>query len=193
MTTIRTFVAVELPPDIKEKLAAIQADLHRLGHMDSVRWVHPESIHLTLKFLGNVPAAQIKAIGEALASACDGITPFTLTLTNLGCFPNPKRPNVIWVGVGGDLKTLQRLQEAVEAHIAPLGYPPEKRPFHPHLTLGRVKRAKPEERRHIGASVTSAELDIAGQIDVTAVSLMRSDLTPSGAKYTALRVVSLET
>jgi len=192
MEKIRTFVAIELPQDVIANLEELQADLRRRLQDMPIRWVKPQKIHLTLKFLGGVPADQIDAVAEALRAACEGVSPFEFELAGLGCFPNVRRPRVIWIGVAGDLATLRQLRDAVEEHIAPLGYPTERRAFQPHLTLGRVKRASPGEARQIGAEIAATELGTLVQVHVEEVSLMRSDLSPAGAKYTRLAAVRLE-
>jgi 2'-5' RNA ligase len=192
MEKIRTFVAIELPQEVITSLDELQADLRRRLQNMPIRWVKPQKIHLTLKFLGDVPADQIDAVAEALRAACVGVPPFEFELAGLGCFPTPRRPRVIWVGTEGDLTLLHQLRDAVEEHIAPLGYPTERRPFRPHLTLGRVKRASPGQARQIGAEITAAKVGTLAQVRVEEVSLMRSDLSPAGAKYTRLAVVRLQ-
>jgi 2'-5' RNA ligase len=192
MDEIRTFVAIELDEAIQHELRQIQDSLRRWLGSSPVRWVNPTGIHLTLKFLGNVPAPQIDEIKTALQQACAGFCPFELTVAGLGCFPNLTRPNVVWVGVQGDLAALQRLRDSVEQHIAPLGYPTERREFKPHLTLGRVKNARPAEARRVGDAVREVEETVIGTLHAGEVSLMRSDLTPHGASYTQLLGVRLE-
>lgn len=191
---IRSFVALELPDEVKIQLVEIQGELKRQMAGMPVRWVDPYGIHLTLKFLGNVPGHQIDAIGTALEQACIGVEPFTLMIGALGCFPNLSRPNVVWIGIGGDLERLRRLQGQIEKYIAPLGYPTEKRDFKPHLTLGRIKNASPGEVRRIGEIVQAADVGtVVAEWTVREVSLMRSDLSPAGAKYTRLKKVELGT
>lgn len=157
-----------------------------------VRWVRPEGIHLTLKFLGNVPTDRLDEIGDALHRACDGFGPLALTLADLGCFPNLRRPRVVWVGVHGDTDALGRLQASIEKHIAPLGFPTEKRRFSPHLTLGRVKRATRSEAQQLGQQIGGMDVGTVATMTARAVYLMRSDLKPTGAEYTCLVSVPLE-
>lgn len=192
MEQIRTFIAIELEEAVLDGLAQVQEQLKEDGATRVVRWVRPGGIHLTLKFLGNVPAQRIDGIGQALKRACTGFGPFTLTFGGLGCFPSARRPRVVWVGVQGDTETLARLQEAIEEEVAPLGFPTEKRGFSPHLTLGRVKKASTSEQRQLGELIRRTEVGLVGQMTVRAVNLMRSDLKPSGAVYTPLLSVALE-
>jgi 2'-5' RNA ligase len=187
MSTLRTFVAVELDEELKDNLAQLQHRLRDRVAPRSVRWVRPEGIHLTLKFLGDTPVAQVDEIKAALAQAVVEVQPFRFTVEGLGCFPNLRRPRVLWVGLQEPSGTLHRLWEAVEAHIAPLGFPTERRSFHPHLTLGRVQRyASKSEIREIGDMVSDSRIGLVNEMGVTAVSYIKSDLKPSGAVYTTL-------
>lgn len=192
MEKIRTFVAIELPEEVGSALEELQSDLRRRLQTTAIRWVNPRGIHLTLKFLGNVPADQMDEVARALRAACAGVPPFEFSLAGLGCFPNPRRPRVIWVGLGGDLTLLHQLRDAVEEHIAPLGYPTERRAFAPHLTLGRVKRATRDEARRIGEVIEAADPGTVARVQVNQVNLMRSDLRRTGAIYTRLAAVALE-
>ncbi len=191
MNEIRTFIAVELDAAVQRGLSQVQDSLRRELQSSAIRWVNPGGIHLTLKFLGNVPAAQMSQVEAALREACAGFSPFDLTVAGLGCFPNLNRPNVIWVGIQGEMETLRRVRDAVERTVSPLGYPTEGRDFKAHLTLGRVKDASPAEARRIGEAVRRAQVNTLGSLHVAAVHLMRSDLSPQGARYTPLAVVDL--
>ena len=188
---IRTFIAVELPPPIREALARTQASLKRDLAMRSLRWVNPDSIHITLKFLGDVMPSQMPAIEEALAGVARHHAAFSVAVAGLGAFPNLSRPNVLWVGLEWQIVLLQRLRDDVEAVIAPLGFPTERRPFQPHLTLARIKDAPSADLRVIGDTVRRAEVRRLGQIDVHEVALMRSDLRREGALYTQLAAFPL--
>jgi 2'-5' RNA ligase len=193
MDKIRTFIAIELDESIKDGLTRLQEGLKGEVPQGSVRWVRPASIHLTLKFLGDVPADQTREITRALERSCQGFAPFSLACGGLGCFPNLKRPRVVWVGVHEETGTLAQLQKAIEANVAPLGYPTEKRKFSPHLTLGRVQRRVSSSDLHrLGEQVGSSEIGTLGQMEVRSVNLMRSDLRPSGAVYTRLAEVKLK-
>jgi len=193
MEQVRTFVAVQLNDSIKEELNRAQALLKRKGIADQVRWVQPRSIHVTLKFLGDVPVSRLKEIVVAIEQASDGVGPFSLSLGGLGCFPSASRPNVIWIGVDEDTKELARLQARIQDRLSDLGYPPEKRKFTPHLTLARVGRhVKAEDRRHLGLSIERQSLHLMAEMEVDEISLMKSDLTPAGARHTRLAAIELE-
>ena len=193
MEQIRSFVAIELEEELREELAQIQESLRRRGIAEQVRWVKPQGIHLTLKFLGDVPANRIEEIGLAVTRGSEGVEPFTISLDGLGCFPTASRPNVVWVGVREGTGTLARLQTAIEDRLSVLGYAPERRKFAPHLTLGRVSRhAGASDRGRLGDVVQTHDAGTLGGMQVREVSLMRSDLSPAGAKYTRLVAVQLQ-
>lgn len=188
--TIRTFIAIELPPTVQQGLARVQERLKR--DRLAVRWVAPEKIHLTLKFLGEIPAAQAAAVGETCAQVAAAAQPFELEAVGLGAFPNPRRPRNVWVGLTGDMEPLRRLHAELEGALAGLGFPPEGRPFHPHLTLGRTQnRARPDEIRSLGQAVSSSDIASLGRWQVKQIVVMRSDLRPQGPLYTPQRIVSL--
>lgn len=190
-TPIRTFIAIELPPDLKAAIRDAQAALKQWLPFSALRWATPDGIHLTLKFLGDVQPGRLAAIQAGLAAVAPRHLPFDLTVGGLGVFPNPARPNVLWIGLGGDLPRLRALRDAVEAAIAPLGYPTESRPFHPHLTLARIKDARTEDVQRLRDVLRQPPPTELGALPVAAVSLMRSDLSPRGARYAALGVYRL--
>ena len=158
----------------------------------SVRWVKPEAIHLTLKFLGDTPSEKVGAVKDALAQAAAQVSPFTFAVSGLGCFPNTRRPRVLWVGLQDPTGALARLRDAVEAQVVPLGFPTEARPFRPHLTLGRVQRhASKSEVIEVGAVVFNSQVGDIGEMAVSSVSYIKSDLQPGGSVYTTLAEASL--
>ncbi len=187
MGTLRTFIAIELSRELKESLDRLQERLREQVPPRSVRWVQPDGIHLTLKFLGDTTEDKVEAVKAALVRAAAGWGPFSFTVGELGCFPNARQPRVVWVGVQEPSGALARLQQTVETHVAPLGFPTEKRPFSPHLTLGRVqKHASRSEVRQIGEVVAANTVGSLGQMTATAISYIKSDLRPGGAVYTTL-------
>ncbi len=190
---IRSFIAIELPRNVKNGLAQLRNELERAEH-PFIKWVNPESIHLTLKFLGNVPLKQVAEITKAIETASKGISPFHLEISGLGGFPNLKQPRVLWVGIKGEIDKLLSLQQNIDLALAPLGFAKEERPFVPHLTLARIRQgASPKERKSFGELVMSTSSETSYPFDVEAVSLMRSQLTPAGAIYTRLFMIKLET
>ena len=189
---IRSFVAIELPEEAKKGLASLRRELERDEHR-FVKWVDPGGIHLTLKFLGNIPSKRVTEVTEAMEKAAQGICPFLLEISGLGAFPSLKQARVLWVGVGGELDKLSTLQQNIDSALAALGFAREERPFVPHLTLARVREgALAPERRGFGELVGSATFEDKYPVEVEAIRLMRSQLTPAGALYTCLSVVGLD-
>lgn len=198
---IRTFIAIELEEAQHRALRDVQTRLKRelataktagSSAARDVRWVAPDNIHLTLKFLGDVDAAIMPSLQQAIADACAGIAPFSLNIAGAGAFPNTRRPNVIWVGVGGEVDRATELAQRIDEACAALSFACEERPFSPHLTLGRVKRdARPSDRQFIGEMIANAQVDHLGELPVEHVSMMKSELHPSGSVYTRLAEIRL--
>ena len=182
--TWRLFIAIELPEEVLKAIGRLQNDLKKVIPARSARWTHPEGIHLTLKFLGDVPAEQVGELEAAIKEIGAAHRPLELQAGGLGCFPNLERPRVLWLGLGGDLVKLAALQEDVEKRIAPMGYPTEERGFNPHLTLARTARdASRADAAAIGAAVSQHDQGQLAAWRVGSVSLMRSFLKPDGAVY----------
>ena len=191
---IRTFIAVELQEEQKRALRQVQETLRAERAGRYVRWVAPEAVHLTLKFLGGVDADKMPGLQNALTHACADVPPFALTLRGVGAFPNTRRPNVVWVGVGGESGTITRLAEQIDGACASLGFSPETRPFSPHLTIGRVKRdVRPVDQQFVGEMVANNPMGDLGECRVERVSIMQSDLRPTGSVYTRLYAIELAT
>jgi 2'-5' RNA ligase len=187
--SIRLFVAIELPGEVREALSHLQHDLQRRG-LENLRWVRPEGIHLTLKFLGPTPADRLPQIEEVLATAADGVSQHELVLGEPGTFGG-HRPRVVWVDVRGDLVIVRDLQHRAETALNDLGYDREARGWSPHLTLARVR---PETAREVAGALPAALEGVhvpPSAIPVREVSLMRSTLRPSGAVYERLAAFPL--
>ena len=180
---IRSFIAIELPDEIRHALAEVQKHLRR--DVAGVRWVEPGSIHLTLKFLGDIPAEQIQPIAAAAMGVVQDEPPLSLGVSGLGAFPNPRRPRVIWVGLEGDVARLGRLQTRLEEALGPLGFPREERGFRPHLTVGRVK--DPRRPPDLTRPLADVAVPRCNSFDVREILLYKSDLRPTGAIYTKLQ------
>lgn len=189
---VRSFVAIELPEKLKEELTQLQAQL-KSATGASVKWVAPQGIHITLQFLGGVPANKLDAITQGIEKAAASIQPFRMEVKELGVFPNLRRVRVIWVGLTGELKPLQELQKRIETNLSPLGFKPEEREFTPHLTLGRVREnATTQERERLGQLIAGFKFAAVTPIAANSVSLMRSHLTREGAIYSRLSVISFK-
>ncbi|MFQ6100501.1 MAG: RNA 2',3'-cyclic phosphodiesterase [Anaerolineae bacterium] len=187
METIRAFIAIPLPDSLLEELTTLQQKLKRQIPPGSVRWVRPEGIHLTLKFLGDTSTEKLPEIKQALGAVARHAPPCTFTVGELGCFPNPRRPRVVWVGVQEPTGRLAALQDGIEGVMVPFGHEPEGRAFTPHLTLGRVRRkVSRSDVARVGEAVTGAEVGLLAEVPADHFALIRSLLKPTGAEYTML-------
>jgi 2'-5' RNA ligase len=185
-STIRTFIALELPPSLISLLAKVQEDLQSMGLR--AKWVRPENIHLTLKFLGNINPADIDNIGGAMVDAVGKINTFNLVAEGIGVFPGIKRPRVIWVGLKGQIQLLFAMQRLLEDNLAALGYKKEKRPFKGHLTLGRFKQSvNPNTIRRVLEEFGDLAIE---EFTARRVMFYKSDLKPTGAVYSQLQQAS---
>ncbi len=184
---MRSFIAIEIPADIKQQMAEIQRRLKGAG-VDA-GWTRPEGIHLTLKFLGEIPEPRVPDVMAALTRAAGGSGGLRLQIEHAGTFPNPRNARVVWIGVSGDIEKLSKLQAAIEDSMARLGLERDDRPFTPHLTLGRIKYIRSKEI-WLNALEEIKDIKLAG-FDVDAVSLMKSELKRMGAVYTEIGRVQL--
>lgn len=184
---MRVFVALELPSAVIEAAAGIQRELTEPGA--AIGWVRAEGMHLTLKFFGEVSPDRLAEIETALAAAAEGTGPVEIKVRGLGVFPNPRNPRVIWAGIRTPDDRLARLQERIDQAVAPLGFPPEKREFRPHLTLGRVKSSRGLDGVMKGMAARH-DFD-AGECTLDRLHLIQSELKPGGAVYTKLWSVAL--
>lgn len=178
---IRSFVALELTDEVREQLAVLLQRLQRTSA--AVKWVEPENLHLTLKFLGEVPEEQIELVGKTLKAVAQATEPFSFTVKGVGGFPDLRRPRVLWVGVEA-LQALIKLQQLVEKAMEQLGFPPEYRVYHPHITIGRVKTVTGIEKvREILREYADVKF---GEVLASHLTLFRSDLSREGPTYTPL-------
>ena len=190
---LRVFVAVEFPDAAKETLAVLVRALRGLRtdglrpSVEGLRPVRAEGIHLTLKFLGETPSDRVSRIADALAGAARTVAPGEVELRGVGGFPDLETPRVLWVGLAGDLGPLEALHRAVQAALAPLGHPPDRRPFTPHLTLARLLEGTRATGRGLaGEALKGLSWPEGTRVPVAAVSLVRSTLHPQGAEYHTL-------
>lgn len=179
---IRSFIAVEIPEKIISSIDRVQEGIKNYGF--KIRWVRPERIHLTLKFLGNIKAADTENVGRAVFEAAKAYTPLSLKVKGIGVFPGIRRPRVVWVGITGQLETLGRLQKTLDENLEAIGFPKEKRPFKGHLTLGRIQK-KIDTKTFIEALDTFGNFETE-TFTADRVVLYKSELKASGAVYTKL-------
>ena len=183
---LRAFIAVEIPHEIQQAIhqQATVALRRTIGPL--VRWVPPENLHLTLKFLGDISPASVDMVTQMLRAEADGIQPFEMQVGGLGSFPSLRRVRVIHIGIqaGAGLEALNR---GIESACARLGYEAEERPFSPHLTIGRVRQdVSPADGQRLRQALEGIRIDSLGTARVDSVHLFKSDLKPSGAVYTKL-------
>ena len=183
---IRTFIAVEITDEIRERLRDAQAEMAHAGA--AVRWTAPENVHLTLRFLGDIDQAQVTEIAAVMNEAAGEVSPFTLPVRGVGAFPDLRRPHVLWVGITAS-EPLATLYEGLDAGLADFDVKQEMRGFTPHLTLGRVRGPSGIER--LGEKLAALADEEFGEMTVDEIMLMMSDLTPAGAVYTPLARAAL--
>ncbi len=188
---IRAFIAINLPPRLRASLAQFKRELELAFVAGAARWVRPEQIHLTLKFLGEVPEESLSDLKTALRRACQSSAPLELRADGLGCFPHPRNARVLWVGILGDLDRLEELHACVEEQTRNWNVRDVARPFQPHLTIARVKDLRLADRRRLGETIAAHARASLGGWQVDRVDLMQSVLSPQGAEYKCLAAFAL--
>jgi 2'-5' RNA ligase len=184
---MRTFVAIELPSETKEKIEETITPFRKLNL--SISWVKPKNLHLTLKFLGEVDEEKIDDIVSILAQGVKEEQRFKMDLKDFGAFPDFKKARVLWIGIEKGKESLIRIQNKVEEGLSNIGFPQEKKGFSPHLTIARVKSPKGIER--LTEQIKNVNF-VAEDIEVDELILMRSQLHPQGAIYTPLETFKLK-
>ncbi len=183
MEGIRSFIAIEVPSSLQTRMGELQKELK--NRETDIKWVRPGSIHLTLKFLGTVPREILEKVSLAVSPVILKEEPFDLRLYGLGCFPSSRNPRVLWVGIDRGCEQISSLQEAIEKKTSALSFPSERRPFRPHLTIGRVRSLKGRNRL-IQAIEKNQTMEI-GVFQAKETILFQSELTPAGPIYTKLK------
>ncbi len=183
----RIFIAVELDTALHQAVVDTQTRLEAAGA--KVRWIRPGNLHFTLRFLGEITPAQVALAKVATREAVNGIAPFTISLRSLGAFPSFQRPQVVWIGVEEGAQELQALADRVQARLLHHRFPPEDRPFRPHLTLARIRDSR--QWGDIVRALIQYRDVLVGTQQVRAVTVMESHLTRQGPVYTRVEEVSL--
>lgn len=183
---IRVFIAVALPPKTVGMIAGIEEKLK--GTEGRISWVRPENIHITMRFLGDVEEGRIDDIHHAMSNAICGVKPFSILLGGVGAFPSLAHPRALWVGVDG-VELLGTIYDRLEGELEGIGFAKERRPFYPHVTIGRVRRLAVKE----SMAERIKRLGVVEPVSVPVESLLlfKSDLQPSGAVHTVLREARL--
>ena len=187
MAAVRTFVAITLHGSLHNTLSEIVSKLSSANA--KVKWVKPENVHLTLKFLGNVEEERLPEVFSACERAAEGVSPIDLEMRALGCFPDTKSPRIVWLGIERGVEAVKRLQERVENEFTAVGFSREEKAFKAHLTIGRVKGKQGmsrlcrllEEERNIFVGVMHAEK----------ISVMKSKTLPAGPVYSEMKAIPL--
>lgn len=184
--TIRAFIAIKLPASIRQAIIKQTGRLRQSLSEELVRWVPTENIHLTLKFLGDIPTSHLDFIKQALSQTATATPSFDLQVSGLGSFSNSKLHRHLWVGVHAQA-SLQTLHQNIETAMDRLGYKSEERPFSPHLTLGRVRQnISSSDNLKIRDALQTIQLGNIGTARVNSVHLIKSDLNSTGSEYTKL-------
>lgn len=188
---LRSFIAVEVPAGIQGAIAQSTASLKNALPKSLVRWVTPQNVHLTLKFLGDVSSTNLERLAGTLKGEVASHEMFSMSVGGLGAFPSPRRARVIWIGLKAP-PALELLRRGVEAAAAQLGYAPEERPFSAHLTIGRVgQNVSAADLQHIRTALEASKMGEFGTLRVEAVHIFKSDLRPGGSVYTHLYALPL--
>ncbi len=180
---VRSFLAFELPLEIKDIISRVSHEMRR-SHLD-IRWVKVENIHLTVVFIGNISTDHLGDMGAAVKKVCQTYEPFSISLKGAGVFAGRRNPRVLWIGLNGDLERMSYFRDALQEQLKPYGVEEEKRRFNPHLTLGRFRKGA-KSSAHL-AELLSGYEDLASPMcTLHELILFKSDLRPSGAVYTNL-------
>jgi 2'-5' RNA ligase len=189
---IRCFIAIDLDPEVRRRLGDVQDHLRAALRGEPLRWVRPDGVHLTLKFLGDQPADRIESIQQVLSDWASDVHPFDLRIAGAGAFPDVARPRVVWVGVHEASGKLPGWVDRLEAQLEPLGVRREGRPYQAHLTLARIKdRLTPEALHRLQEELGGFDEPAIATLRVEDVILFRSELRPTGAEYSALATLRL--
>ncbi len=178
---IRSFLAFELPLEIKNTVARVSGELRQSSL--KARWVKVDNIHLTVVFMGSIETEDTPAITRVVREVCQTYGPFDISLKGIGCFPNRRSPRVLWLGLDGDLEPMSEFRDALQGHLKGFGIKEEKRKFKPHLTLARFRKPKKMDAKE--DQLLSNYEDISSAVcSLKELILFKSDLKPTGAVYT---------
>lgn len=189
--SLRLFIAISVPEAVKREIARTQDELRAALSRSRVSWSNPDQIHLTLRFLGKMAKEQVEPMTGAVRRVCENFGELNLRACGIGAFPNLRRPRVIWVGVEEEPKQLLQLQKGIQAATQPFTLEPAEDRFHAHLTLGRVKEIRRDEVRALEKQTAILQKKAFGAWEASQIEIMRSELSPKGARHTCLETISL--
>jgi RNA 2',3'-cyclic 3'-phosphodiesterase len=184
LTTLRVFLAVKLSPALSQQLFKLQQQLRET--LPTITWVRRESIHLTLKFLGDVEPSMVEELKSAIEPIAKIQAPFKIEIHGLGVFPHIRRPRILWIGCTAGNPSLLNLVSRIEESLEILGFPLEEKSYHPHLTLARIKQGNAQAGGMLIRSGLLEQPQKVGDLLIEKITLFRSDLGPHGAQYTPL-------
>ncbi len=194
MSKTRTFIAIALSPEALASLADYTRQLRARPEGQACRWADLDTVHLTLRFLGDVDAARLYQVYKASDQAARQGAPFSLDITGLGCFPNTRQPRIVWAGVGQGSNNLETLARDLERKVQSIGFEPERRPYHPHITLGRARRGAPRDQiASLGQVIAGWPKETVATLDVREIIVFGSELTPAGPIHTRMHESPLRT
>lgn len=185
--TLRTFIAIELPEEIQKKLGEFSDSVKNPN--DRITWVFPKNIHLTLKFIGDVPASDIDSIKNIIIDVAGGYGSFEASIKGTGVFPSERNPRVVWIGVDSGKDKIKDIYTELEERLVSIGIPKEERGYTPHITLARVKYIK--DIKGFAGIISKYKENLFGSLSVDGISLIKSTLTPKGAVYEVLYSIPL--
>ena len=189
---LRLFIAIPIPEPVRDEIIRVQQEMQPLVPRDAVRWIKPDQFHLTLRFLGDVPVAVLEKLKESVNAVCRNARPLSLRAEGVGFFPNPRSPRVIWVGIDDREGRLGDLQKQIETVAGQFSSEPGEKNFTGHVTLGRLKNPRPADTRDLATRAQSLEKRLFGDWTALDIEIIRSELSPAGARHTSLAVIRLD-
>ena len=188
---LRLFVAISIPEPVRDEIIRVQRELQPLVPRDVARWARSDQFHLTLRFLGDVPADGVEDLKKSAGAVCRNVRPLSLRAEGVGFFPNLRSPRVIWVGINDREGRLVDLQRQIEAAVRPFTAEPGEKNFTGHATLGRLKNPRPADTRDLAARAQSLEKRLFGEWTAHEIEIIRSELSPAGARHASLAAFRL--
>jgi 2'-5' RNA ligase len=192
IAALRLFVAISIPEPVRNEIIRVQQELQPLVPCDVVRWAKPDQFHLTLRFLGDVSADGVEDLKKSVGAVCLNAPVLSLRAEGVGFFPNSRSPRVIWAGINDGAGRLVDLQKQIEVAVQPFTAEPGEKNFTGHATLGRLKNPRPADVRDLAVRAQSLEKRLFGEWTAQEIEIIRSELSPAGARHTSLAVFRLE-
>jgi len=190
---LRLFIAISIPEPVRDEIIRVQEELLPLVPRGVARWTRPDQFHLTLRFLGDVPADGVEDLKKSAGAVCRNARPLSLRAEGIGFFPNLRAPRVIWVGINDGAGRLVDLQQQIETAVGPFSPEPGEKNFTGHVTLGRLKNPRPADTRDLAARAQTLEKRLFGEWTSQEMEIIRSELSPAGARHTLLAAFRLGT